>query len=230
MPFLNSVRSTYGSQGRFGKTPFVNNFVNLTFSSYGNSSDSFSISGNGTSTVSAYKSSSGTGPWDSGTWTPTGYSAPFTIEFTKTASPTDDQTGYAMIGLMPNNKLNEFIGNSNSYTGGYSFYPFATSDSGSIYESLDTQSFGTVSNYNSAYNPWVSGSTKFYISVSTNGTLKYFTSNRTSEVRTTTFNPGRTFHIYSSNYSSHPNGGFLNMRLNQGAVYNPSTGLYESGS
>ena len=66
------------------------------------------ITGNGTDTITSLYT--GTAGWNTGTYSTTGYTAPVTIEFDKTASVNDDNISYNMISL------NDTIVMSGTYT------------------------------------------------------------------------------------------------------------------
>ena len=130
----------------------------LDFSTEG--TGTLSITGNLTSTVTMYKLTGGNG-WNAGALETTGFLAPVTVEFDKTASATDDALGRAMISLDNNN--NNQGGN---YTGlDWVAYPTGTTSLWEVYHNNTSVQTSSV--------PWTSAAKK-YLVYGTDGTIKHY--------------------------------------------------------
>ena len=230
MPFQNSVRGSYGAQGSFNGSGNLQNYQVLNMSNWqatGNTG-TVSTSGSGTTSVTVVQAGGSLGPWNRGSNSQT-FSPPFTVEMVKTGPVTDDQSSYAMCGIVPSGKLSAMRSDaSNSYQYGYLWYPTTTDSQANCYETPASNS-GTTGQANYPLGSWTSGST-FRISVDSSGTIKYFNGTGGSPARTVTGMSGYTWAVSVSLYSiSGVNSGFSGIRLNQGALWNPSTQKYYAG-
>jgi len=158
-------------------------------------SGTITVTGNGTSCISAFKTS-GSFAWDSQINSATGYTAPCTMEFSKLAASSDNGLSYTMIGW------NTDPTNDANYTSlDYCAYPYQTS---------------AYSVYNNGANPLSTGvwdSTKrFYITYDTSGNIKHW--NGSTLLYSVNYGTGKTVYLDSSFYSVDSTyGGVSNLRI-----------------
>lgn len=168
-------------------------YEKITFTNKG--TGTLTVSGNGTSSVSIFKTS-GSAAWDTGSYISTGYTAPITVEFYKTASAADDGISYAMLSLNADPTA------SSSYTTlDYASYPYATSN---YY----------LYNNGSAINPSItwSSSTKLYMVYGTDGYIRHY--NGATQLYSVNYGIGNTVYVDSSFYSVNAtNAGFIHIRV-----------------
>jgi hypothetical protein len=168
----------------------------LDFSTEG--TGTLSITGNLTSTVTMYKLSGGIG-WNAGALETTGFTAPVTVEFDKTASATDDSVSYAMISL-DNNNNNQ----SGNYTGlDWAADPYATTASWEVYHNGTSVQSSSV--------PWTSAAKK-YLVYGTGGTIKHYSGSTLMYSNGAAGSATRYLRtaVYSANSG---NGAFSNIRV-----------------
>ena len=166
-------------------------YETLTFTASGN----LTVTGNGTSTVNIFKTS-GSASWDNQAYVSTGFVAPITIEFNKTASSSDDGASYAMISLNADPTTDA------SYTSlDWASYPYTTTQY-SVYHN------------SSAITPPVaawSTAAKWYLVYGVDGFIRHY--NGATQMYSVNKGAGQTVYIDSSFYSvSATNGGFSNIR------------------
>lgn len=159
-------------------------------------SATISVQGNGTTNVSAFKSS-GSFAWDAHIYSLAPFTAPCTLEFNKWSASNDNGRSYAMIGWNTDPTTDA------SYTSlDYCSYPYATS-SYSVY------------NNGTSITPLVSvwsRTTKFYIVYGSDGFIRHFNGS-TQMYNVNWGNSTTTFYIDSSFYAVGPMfGGFSNIR------------------
>ena len=165
-------------------------YVNLTFTASGN----LTVTGNGSKTVSIFKTSGSA--WDTQAYITTPFTAPCTIEFNKEAASGDNGASYAMMSWNADPTADA------SYSSlDYASYPYATS-AYYIYHN------GT------GINPGTSWSTanKFYIVYGTDGFIRHY--NGSTLLYSVNYGTGNTVYVDSSFYS--PNGtygGFSNIKV-----------------
>jgi hypothetical protein len=208
----------------------VTDYSILTFTAGGSSAGNQTISGNGTSTVSIFKTSGSTSPWNNLNYTASTFTAPFTMELRKNGPVTDDSSAYAMGGIIPPANLSGALASaSTAYSYQACWYPVATNGGLNIFEY--TNSTGSANNFvpsDSLGANYTSGDT-FRISVAADGTISYWHGSQTTVARAV--NKGTTvFHISTANYSVNAtNGGFYGIRVLSGYVWNGTTQSYVAG-
>lgn len=166
-------------------------YETLTYTASGN----LTVTGNGTNTVSIFKTSGGAA-WDNQAYSTTSFTAPCTIEFNKQADAGDNSASYAMIGW------NEDPTTNASYnTIDYASYPYQTND----YQ---------VYHNGSQIVPGVTWSTanKFYIVYGTDGYIRHY--NGSTLLYSVNYGTGKTVYVDSSYYSVNGTyGGFSNIKV-----------------
>lgn len=187
-----SAQNLYALNSRYSIIrPSSATYESLTYTVSGN----ITITGNGTDTVSFFKTS-GSNSWDNQAYSLTPFTAPCTIEFNKNAGSSDNGVSYAMIGW------NADPTSDASYTSiDLASYPYAQSN----YQVYDNGSFqGNFGAWNSA--------NKFYLVYGTDGIMRHY--NGSTLLYSANYGTGRTVYVDSSLYS--PNGtfgGFFNVKV-----------------
>ena len=203
-----TVRATDAS-GNFTDRSFTmygGGYASLTWTSAGGAS--YSITGNGTTTSSVYKTSNQS-EWTHNIYNNSNISGPFSFEFVAVAGgATDDQQSYKMIGV---GKIGDIPNTTNQgYRAFYSIYPHYTNE---------MPWYDPVTNGNSATS-WVNGDT-FVFSVDASGNVKAY--NKTRGTLYKEWNTGYTgaWRVGGSLYSiNSPKGGFSNARVRLGQIWN----------
>lgn len=188
--YIGGVITANDTYGIFSAQPTIT-YETLSFTGITNT---LSVTGNNTSTVSIFKTS-GSSAWDSQAYTSTGFTAPCTLEFKKQATSSDNGLSYAMISL------NTDPSTDASYTSlDLASYPYVTTQ----YQIYDNGS-GT------SYAAWDPTKT-FYLVFGTDGTIKHY--NGSTLLATVTGSAGVTRYIDLSIYSvSATYAGFSDIRL-----------------
>lgn len=172
---------------------FVPQYETLNLNAAG--AGTVTITGNGTSTLSAFRTG-GSASWDAKAYSTQTFTSPVTLEFNKLASATDDGQSYTMISWNTDPTSN------NSYTSlDHASYPFFTNN---YY----------VYNNGVAAGPYASWSTsnKFYLVYGTDNTIKHF--NGSTQLYSASYTSGQTVYVDIAFYSvSATNGGFSNIRV-----------------
>ena len=187
-------------------TLYSGGFVNLTWTSAGGAS--YSISGNGTTTSSVYKTSNNAS-WAHNVYNDSNITAPFSFEFSVTAGgASDDGQSYKMVGVGKTGSIPNT--SDQGYRAFYTLYPNNTANM--PWYAPDGEGNTGLS--------WTNGET-FVISVTASGNIKaYSKANGTlyKEWDTGYTGPWRVgASIYSINA---PKGGFANARVRIGQVWN----------
>lgn len=233
---IGSYTVTYratDSGGNFTDKTFTLSVVDytvMTWQTNGGTGNNITIGGNGSSTITSYKTSGIVGPWNGMSSSTAGFTAPFTMEMRKYGPLTDDSTAYAMGGLTPSAGIsNQRNASGNMYSYSATWYPVATNGGLSWYEYTDYS--GSMTNgvpLDAQGANYVSGDI-FRISAAANGNLTYWHGSNTTAARTS----AKTDTIYYPNISHYSNnstnGGFFAIRVLEGFVWNPTTQSYVAG-
>jgi len=174
-----------------------------------NNAGALTITGNGTSTASIFKTS-GSSSWDTHVYSNVAYTAPCTIEFNKQAVSGDNGASYSMIGWNTDPLTNASYDSID-----YAAYPYRT-DVYSVYHN------GSQVLFSGSWNP----ASKFYITYATDGFIYHY--NGSTLLYSVNRGTGATVYFDSSFYAVNGTyGGFSNIRVTKRA-YN-GTG-YVGGS
>jgi len=211
MPFISSVRGSFGAQGRFGKSIPPITLETLNWSTSGSG---VTVTETSTKTYRTFNTSGANTGWNKGANTQS-FKGPFTLKLRKNGESTDQGNAYGMFGILPSSNLeghrNALANSTENYGWGYVHYPVSTSSNSAWYE------VGT----NGPLGSWSSGDT-FYITVDLNNTLKYWNgsvSNRSVSVTANT-----DWHVYYAAYSANNTfGGFYDIQLYKNGVWNGSS-------
>lgn len=174
-------------------------YETLTFTAQG--SGTLSITGNGTTSVSIFKTG-GSAAWDTQAYTTQAYQKPLTLEFARTwVTATDNGLRYSMLSL------NEDPTTNNSYTSlDHAAYPYYS-------VSYSVHHNGT-NNMGPSYNP----ANKFYIVYGSDNTIKHYCG--PVLLYSASYSAANVY-IDSSFYSVNASeGGFSNIRLSKGVEWN----------
>ena len=188
-------------------TMYGGGYMNLSWTTAGGAS--YSISGNGTTTSSVYKTSNNSS-WAHNVYNDSNITAPFSFEFSATAGSggTDDGNSYKMIGVGKTGSIPNT--SDQGYRAFYSLYPNST---GSMpWYAPDSEGSTGLS--------WTNGDT-FVISVTAGGNIKAYS--KTSGTLFKEWNTGYTgtWRVGASIYSiNSPKGGFANARVKVGQIWN----------
>ena len=187
-------------------TLFVANYLALTWTTAGGAS--YSITGNGTTTSSVYKTSN-TDQWSHNVYNNSNISAPFSFEFSATSGgATDDGQSYKMIGVARVGDLPRT--DAEGYKAFYTLYPHFT----------NAMSWYDPSTNGSSPNAWVNGDT-FVISVEANGNIKAYNQTRGTLYKEWSTGYTGSWRVGASIYSiNSPKGGFANGRVRLGQIWN----------
>jgi hypothetical protein len=167
------------------------NYAALTYVVSGN----LTITGNGTSNVTIFKTS-GSAAWDNQAYSTTPFRAPCTIEFFKLADSADNGRSYAMMGWNT-----DPAANASYNTLDYTSYPYR-SDTYSVHHN------GTQVFFSGAWDPLK----KFYIVYDTDGYIRHY--NGSTLLYTEFYGTEQTVYIDSSFYSVNTvYAGFSNIRV-----------------
>ena len=157
------------------------------------------VTGNGTDTVSIFKTSGGNG-WDSQAYSSTPFTAPCTIEFNKQAAAGDNGLSYAMIGW------NVDASQDTSYSSiDYASYP------------MNTNSYRVLNNGSEVINAgaW-STANKFYLVYETDGSIKHY--NGSTLLFSANYGTGKTVYVDTGLYIANATyGGFTNVKVTKNA-------------
>lgn len=167
-------------------------YETLNFVSSGNTT----VTGNGTTTASIFKTSGTNAVWDNQAYINTAYLAPCTIEFNKQAGATDNSASYAMIGWNSDPTTNA------SYdTLDHASYPYMTNN-------YYTYNNGAGSSPGAAWDP----AQKFYIVYGLDNTIKHY--NGSTLLYTAAITAGTFMYLDSAYYNVNgTTGGFTNIRI-----------------
>ncbi len=203
-----TVRAT-DSVGNFTDRAFTmysGGFINLSWLTAGGAS--YSISGNGTTTSSVYKTSNNSS-WAHNVYNDSNITAPFSFEFSPTAGGgADDGQSYKMIGVgktgsVPNTS-------DQGYRAFYSLYPNNTANM--PWYAPDGEGNSGLS--------WTNGET-FVISVTAGGNIKAYSKASGTLFKEWNTDYTGTWRVGASIYSiNSPKGGFANARVRVGQVWN----------
>lgn len=187
-------------------TMYSGGFINLTWATSGGAS--YSISGNGTTTSSVYKTSNAAS-WAHNVYNNSNITAPFSFEFSVTAGgPTDDGQSYKMVGVgktgsVPNTS-------DQGYRAFYSLYPNNTNNM--PWYAPDSEGNSGLS--------WNNGET-FVISVTAGGNIKAYSKATGTLYKEWNTDYTGTWRVGASIYSvNSPKGGFANARVRIGQIWN----------
>ena len=208
MPFISSVRGSYGPQGRFGKKPIPpTTLETLTWSTYGSG---VTVNETSTKTYSTYNTSGPNTGWNKGANTTNSFKGPFTLKLRKNGQSTDQGNAYGMFGILRSSNVSTMRGATNNYPFGYVHYPVSTNNTSAWYEESSDGQLGS----------WSSGDT-FYITIDSNNILKYW--NGSANNRTVSVTPNEDWHIFYAGYSSNSTwAGFYDIQLYSNGVWNGS--------
>ena len=187
-------------------TLFVANYLALTWTSAGGAS--YSITGNGTTRSSVYKTSNNDS-WAHNVYNNSNISAPFSFEFSAVAGgPTDDSASYKMIGV---GRVGDIPRTDNQgYRAFFTLYPHYT----------NSMPWYDPSTNGDSSNAWSNGDI-FVISVEANGNIKAY--NQTKGTLYKEWSTGYTgsWRVGASIYSiNSPKGGFADARVRLGQIWN----------
>ena len=187
-------------------TMFSGGFINLTWATSGGAS--YSISGNGTTTSSVYKTSN-VSSWSHNVYNDSNITAPFSFEFSVTSGgSSDDGQSYKMVGVgktgsVPNTS-------DQGYRAFYSIYPNNTSNM--PWYSPDGEGSSGLT--------WNNGET-FVISVTAGGNIKAYSKATGTLYKEWNTDYTGTWRVGASIYSiNSPKGGFANARVRIGQIWN----------
>ena len=187
-------------------TMFSGGFISLTWASAGGAS--YSISGNGTTTSSVYKTSN-VSSWAHNVYNDSNITAPFSFEFSVTSGgSSDDGQSYKMVGVgktgsVPNTS-------DQGYRAFYSLYPNNTNNM--PWYAPDGEGNSNLS--------WNNGET-FVISVTAGGNIKAYSKATGTLYKEWNTDYTGTWRVGSSIYSiNSPKGGFANARVRIGQIWN----------
>lgn len=188
-------------------TMYSGGFINLTWATSGGAS--YSISGNGTTTSSVYKTNN-VSSWAHNVYNDSNITAPFSFEFSVTAGPggTDDGQSYKMVGVgktgsVPNTS-------DQGYRAFYSLYPNNTNNM--PWYAPDGEGTSGLS--------WNNGET-FVISVTAGGNIKAYSKATGTLYKEWNTDYTGTWRVGASIYSiNSPKGGFANARVRIGQIWN----------
>ena len=207
MPFISSVRGSYGAQGRFGKSTLPVILQTLTWSTYGSG---VTVTETSTKTYSTFNTSGTNSGWNKGANTTNSFKGPFTLKLRKNAQSTDQSNAYGMFGILRSANVSNMRGASNNYPFGYVHYPVSTDNPSNWYEEGGNGQLGSFS----------SGDT-FYITVDSSNTLKYW--NGSVSNRSVSVTPNEDWHVFYAGYSSNSQwAGFYDIQLYTNGVWNGS--------
>ncbi len=187
-------------------TLFSGGFIPITWLTAGGAT--YSITGNGTSTSSVYKTNNNSS-WAHNVYNNSDLTAPFSFEFSAEAASngTDDGNSYKMIGVGRTASVPNL--SNEGYRAFYSLYPYRT----------DNLSWFDPTSDGSTGGPWTNGET-FVISVYANGDVKAYRKNSGLVKEWSTAYTG-AWRVGASIYSINaPKGGFANGRVRAGQVWN----------
>lgn len=198
------------SVGNFTNKAFTLNaggFINITWTTAGGAS--YSITGNGTSTSSVYKTTNNES-WAHNVYNDTDLTAPFAFEWSAQAAGNggDDGTSYKMIGVGRTSQIPRL--DNQGYRAFFTLYPYRT-DSMSWYDPVTDGQSGLS---------WSNGDI-FVFSVFANGDIKVY--KKSNGVLYKEWNTGHTgpWRVGASIYSTgSPKGGFADARVRSGQIWN----------
>jgi len=204
------IRATDSSGGNYTDKAFtllLSGFIPLTWSTAGNAN--YSITGNGTTTSSVYKTSNDNS-WSHNVYNNTDIYGPFSFEWSAQAASNgaDDGNSYKMVGVGRTSDIPKVDGQG--YRAFYTLYPHRT-DSMSWYAPTTDGNTGLS---------WVNGDI-FVFSVFANGDIKAY--KKSNGVLYKEWNTGHTgpWRVGASIYSINaPKGGFADARVRVGQVWN----------
>lgn len=210
MPFINSLRGSYGAQGRFGKSTPAITLETLNWSTSGSG---VTVTETSTKTYRTFNTSGSNNGWNKGANTQS-FKGPFTLKLRKNGEASDNGNAYGMFGILPSGNLSSHRNadgtTSQNYGWGYVHYPVSTSYNSAWYEQGSNGPLGS----------WSSGDT-FYITVDSSNVLKYW--NGSVSNRTVSVTPNEDWHVYYAGYSSNNSfGGYYDIQLYKGGVWNGS--------
>jgi hypothetical protein len=167
------------------------NYETLNFTTVG----TVNITGNGTDTITSLYT--GTAGWGTGTYSSTGYTAPVTIEFDKTASANDDLNSYGIISL------NDTIVTTGTYT---------ALDWAALYYRRDGFQYYHNNTGSSLIGSAWSNTDKKYIVYTVDGYIKHYSG---STLQFSVFKgTGQTVYPHTALYNTNSgNGAFNNIRI-----------------
>jgi hypothetical protein len=218
VPFINSVRGTYGSQGKFKHTPDIAGPAAINWQTYGSG---VTVSTTGPFTYSVFNTSGSNTVWNKGAYSTNVFKAPFTLELRKNGQATDQNNAYAMAGILPSSKISNMIADDSSYHYGYNHYPVATNNNNNYYEQV-WSSTGTSGRSNGSLGSWLSGNT-FLVTLNSSGVLTYWNSSqRSTPDRTVTgVSTSIDWAIQVNNYSANTTwGGFYDIKIRKNQIWN----------
>ena len=163
--------------------------------------NNITYTGNGTTSVTFYKSGGSNSAWDNHAYTEQGYTAPVTMEFNAGAGTTDNSNSYKMIGW------NEDPLTDESYTSiDHAAYPYRQ-DQYVVYNN------GSNSNH-AAWNE----NEKFYLVFTEDGRIKHY--NGSTLLYDQAYTPTGDVHVDTSFYRANSgDGAFRNLRIRR-AIWN----------
>ncbi len=202
------IRATDSSGNYTNKafTLLISGFIPLTWTTAGGAS--YSITGNGTTTSSVYKTSNNES-WAHNVYNNTDIYGPFSFEWSAQAASNggDDGNSYKMIGVGKTSDIPRT--DAQGYRAFYTLYPYRT----------DGLSWFDPTSDGSAGVPWTNGET-FVISVYANGDVKAYRKNSGLVKEWSTAYTG-AWRVGASIYSiNSPKGGFADGRVRAGQVWN----------
>jgi len=203
MTLLSSMRGV--NQLGISKKPYVLYDI-ITLNAI---SGNMTVTGNGTNTISAFKTS-GANNWDNQINSNTPYTAPCTIEFTKQAGVTDNSLSYAMMGWNTDPNTDANYG-----TLDYTSYAY-------VQTSYIVYNNGISNNVSTGWDP----TKRFYISYDLSGNIKHW--NGSTLLYSASYGTGNTVYLDSSFYSvdaTQTYSGFSNIRITK-AVWNGDAYIY----
>jgi hypothetical protein len=235
---IGSYTVTYratDSGGNYTDKTFTLNVVDYTAMTWQTNittgSPTITISGNGTNTLSSYRSGGSLGPWSSMSSSTTPYSGPFTMEMRKYGPTTDNQTAYAMCGITPSSGISNQRSNSGTqYSYSANWYPVATNGGLSWYEYTDYTGGATNGAPSDAQGANYTSGDIFRISVTSTGAITYWHGSNTTAARTVSKSDTSWYPNVTHYSSDATNGGFFAIRLLEGFVWNATTQSYVQGT
>jgi hypothetical protein len=203
------IRATDSSGNYTDKafTLLLSGFIPLTWTSAGGAS--YSITGNGTTTSSVYKTNSNES-WAHNVYNNTDIYGPFSFEWSAQAASNggDDGNSYKMIGVGRTSDIPRL--DNQGYRAFYTLYPHRT----------DTMSWYSTTTDGNTGISWVNGDI-FVFSVFANGDIKAY--KKSNGVLYKEWNTGHTgpWRVGASIYSINaPKGGFADARVKVGQIWN----------
>jgi len=210
--FTIRVTDSLGQYADRAFTLFSGGYVPLTWTTAGGAS--YSITGNGTTTSSVYKTNNNNS-WNHNVYNNSNLTAPFSFEWSAEAAPngSDDGNSYKMIGVGKTGDIPKT--DNEGYRAFYTIYPHRTDNIfwyAPSYESPEISGSIGLS--------WSNGDT-FVFSVFANGDIKVY--KKSNGVLYKEWSTGYTgsWRVGASIYSINaPKGGFANARVRAGQIWN----------